>query len=147
MKLHLPLALLSALLSSLISLAVEIPDDYELVKLHSTSDLNPYTSNTSDDKYGFILDSDLVFTPISNTSWTSNTSLCIGGFFHFSSKYIETPVILELKNGKSCVFEQTSSLEFNSFYKLTISSNVSAIKMKTGGSLYLRNINDSIYNK
>lgn len=109
MKLHLPITLLTVLLSAFVAQAVEIPDDYEQIDLWTPSYLNDYTANTSSDKNAFLLWSDISITPTTNTTWTSSTSLINGGNHIFTPAEEATPS-LSFSNGQSQVFRDFSSL-------------------------------------
>lgn len=152
MKLHLPITLLTVLLSAFVAQAVEIPDDYEQIDLWTPSYLNDYTANTSSDKNAFLLWSDISITPTTNTTWTSSTSLINGGNHIFTPAEEATPS-LSFSNGQSQVFRDFSSLTFDSIAKLTLDSNNSTYTVKDttagggavrGNSIIINNTNASI---
>lgn len=122
MKPHLPITLLIALLVSINVHAVEIPDGYEHVDLWTPSYLNDYTSNTTTDKYAFVLWSDVSITPTTNTTWTSSTPLINGGNLIFTQAEDAKPS-LSFNNGNSQVFNGFSSLVFDTLPYLKIDSN------------------------
>ena len=148
MKPHLPIIVLIALLGTFVAKAVNIPDDYEHVDLMTSADLDAYTSNTTDDKYAFILWSDINFTPTTNASWTVSTPLVTGGALIYTTTEGYAPVALSFNGNKSFVFLLPSNLSFDTLSNLTISnqSEVSmgcnAINLGSVGKLYIKNVND-----
>ncbi len=154
MKPHLPITLLISLLVSINVHAVEIPDGYEQVDLWTPSYLNDYTSNTTSDKYAFILWSDVNITPTTNTTWTSSTPLINGGNHIFTPAEEASPSLI-FSNGQSQVFRDFSSLTFDTIAKLAIDSNNSTYTVEdttTGGGairgskLIINNTNAEIAN-
>ena len=152
MKLHLPITLLTVLLSAFVAQAVEIPDDYEQIDLWTPSYLDDYISNTADDKNAFILWTDVAITPTTNTTWTSATPLINGGKLIFTKAEAAVPS-LSVSNGQSQVFSDFSSLVFDTIDKLTIDSNNSTYTVKDetagggairGSKLIISNTNASI---
>ena len=148
MKPHLPIIVLIALLGTFVAKAVNIPDDYERIDLMTSADLDAYTSNTADDKYAFILWSDINFTPTTNASWTVSTPLVTGGALIYTTTEGYAPVALSFNGNKSFVFQLPSNLSFDTLSNLTISnqSEVSmgynAINLGSVGKLYIKNVND-----
>jgi len=147
MKLHLPIVVLTALLGSFVTHAVDIPADYELIPLSSSGDLNNYASNTEDDKYAFCISTDVSFTPTTNPAWTSTTPLVTGGSHIYTTAEGYVPVALSFKGGQSTVFYLPNNLSFDTFSNLTVScqsesSNGNAIYLGTNGKLYIRNVKD-----
>ena len=146
MKLHLPLVLLSALLGAFVVQAVEIPDDYEQIDLWAPSYLDDYTANTADDKYAFILWTDVNFTPTTNPTWTSSAPLVKGGNLLFTTADGYAPRALSFSNGTYSVFEHPTSLTFDTLSNLSINgqSGLAAVNLDTSGKLYIRNVNDDV---
>ena len=147
MKPHLPLTLLVSLLGSFVSLAVEIPDNYEQIDLWTPSYLNDYISNTEEDNYAFILWTDVDITPTTNPTWTSSTPLVTGGNLIFSTAEGYDPVALSFGGGQSAVFDQLRSLTFDTFSNLAItnqscSRNDSSINLGMNGTLTITNVQD-----
>lgn len=151
MKLHLPITLLTVLLSAFVAQAVEIPDDYEQIDLWTPSYLDDYISNTADDKNAFILWTDVAITPTTNPTWSSSTPLVTGGNLIFTTAEGYAPVAISFGGGQSTVFEQPASLTFDTLSNLTISNQTgsndgAAIDLGPTGSLSIRNVNDGIDN-
>ncbi len=151
MKLHLPITLLTVLLSAFVAQAVEIPDDYEQIDLWTPSYLDDYISNTADDKNAFILWTDVAITPTTNPTWSSSTPLVTGGNLIFTTAEGYDPVAISFGGGQSTVFEQPASLTFDTLSNLTISNQTgsndgAAIDLGPTGSLSIRNVNDGIDN-
>ncbi len=148
MKLHLPITLLTALLGAFAAQAVEIPDDYEQIDLRTTNNLDDYTSNTAEDKYAFILRTDLDFTPTTNTTWTSSTPLVDGGNLLFTSADGFDLRALSFSNGSNSVFYQPTTLTFDTLSNLTIKGqgDKPAVDLGEFGTLYIRNVNDGVDN-
>ncbi len=146
MKLHLPITLLTALLGAFAAQAVEIPDDYEQIDLWTTSYLDDYISNTTEDEYAFILWTDLDFTPTTNTTWTSSTPLVKSGNLLFTTADGYDPLGLSFSNGSNSVFYQPTTLTFDTLSNLTITNQSGAPAVDLGGSgkLYIRNVNDGV---
>ena len=149
MKLHLPITLLTSMLGAFVVQAVEIPDDYEQIDLWTTGYLDDYTANTSDDSYAFILWTDVDFTPITNTTWTSSKPLVTGGNLIFTTADGYDPLALSFGGGASTVFDQPESLTFDTLSNLTISNQTGnnsggTIDLGTHGKLYIHNVNDGI---
>lgn len=151
MKPHLPIILLSALLGTFTTQAVEIPDDYEQIDLWTPSYLDDYTTNTADDKNAFILWTDVAFTPTTNPTWTSSKPLVTGGNLIFTTAEGYDPVAISFSGGASSVFKQPVSLTFDTLSNLTIttqtgSTDGAAIDLDLFGTLSIRNVNDGIDN-
>ena len=150
MKLHLPIAILATLLSltSITSVqAADIPADYEQVDLWTPGYLNDYTASDAAAKCAFILWSDTAFTPQTNTTWTDSQSLVTGREHIFTTAEGYDPAALSFTGGASTVFEQPTSLVFDTLSHLNISnqtggSNGGAIDLGANGTLSIQNIND-----
>lgn len=145
MKPHLSIALLSFLSVASLAQAVEIPDGYEQINLKAYSYLRNYTSNTADDMYAFLLCSDMAFTPATNTTWTSSSPLVKGGNLLFTKAEGYDSIALSFSNGSYSVFENPTSLTFDTLSNLTITSQKSeaaAVDMDVAGQLHIRNVSD-----
>lgn len=150
MKPHLPIAILATLLSSFsISSvqAVDIPSDYEQVDLWTPGYLDDYTASDAAAKCAFILWSDTVFTPQTNTTWTDSQALVTGREHIFTTAEGYTPAALSFTAGASTVFEQPTSLVFDTLSHLNISNQTGsnsggAIDLGTGGTLSIKNVSD-----
>lgn len=151
MKPHLPIIVLIALLGAFVAKAVNIPDDYEQIDLMTSADLDAYTSNTTDDKYAFILNSDLSVTPTSNSLWSATNPLITGGKLLFTTKSGSAPIELSFYNGSSSVFYIPTSITIDNIENLTISQQTSdaefgSINLGASGKLYIQNVSDGISN-
>ena len=151
MKLHLPLLLLTSLVSSLAAHsthAAEIPADYESIDLWIPDMLEDYRASDSTGKYAFILWTDMEFTPQTSTSWGASTPLITGGNHIFTTSEGYAPMALSFTSGDSKVFQQVSCLTFDTLSKLTFSnlkdSNYGAAINLGSGSLYIHNVTDGI---
>lgn len=147
MKPHLPITLLTALFGAVVAQAVEIPDGYEQIDLYVPSYLDDYTSNSSTDKNAFILWSDVSITPTTNRTWTSATPLINGGNHIFTKAEEATPT-LSFADGQSKVFNNFSTLVFDSIDELRIDNNKSSYTAKdtTGGGGAIKGGNLDVYN-
>lgn len=154
MKPHLPIAILTTLFSafSISSVrAVDIPADYEQVDLWTPGYLDDYTASDATAKCAFILWSDTAFTPQTNTTWTDSQSLVTGREHIFTTAEGYPPASLSFTGGSSTVFEQPSSLVFDTLSHVNISnqtgnSNGAAINLGTSGKLTIRNVDDGMKN-
>ena len=150
MKLHLPLLLLTSLVSSLAAHsthAAEIPADYESIDLWIPDMLEDYKASDSTGKYAFILWTDMEFTPQTSTSWGASTPLITGGNHIFTTSEGYAPMALSFTSGDSKVFQQVSCLTFDTLSKLNISaqsetSHGGSINLKTSGNLTIQHIDD-----
>ncbi|MEE1264655.1 MAG: hypothetical protein UHH87_00015 [Akkermansia sp.] len=150
MKLHLPLLLLTSLVSSLAAHsthAAEIPADYESIDLWIPDMLEDYRASDSTGKYAFILWTDMEFTPQTSTSWGASTPLITGGNHIFTTSEGYVPMALSFTSGDSKVFQQVSCLTFDTLSKLNISaqsetSHGGSINLGTSGNLTIQHIDD-----
>lgn len=120
---YLPIILLSALLGTFTTQALEITDDYEQIDLWAPSYLDDYTTNTADDKNAFILCTDVAFTPTTNPTWTSSNPLVTGGNLIFTTAEGYDPVALSFSGGQYQVFSDISSLTLKKLSAVKISNN------------------------
>ncbi len=145
MKPHLPITLLTVLLSTFAAQAVEIPDSYEQIDLKTSSDLDDYLSNSADNNYAFLLQANVDFTPTSNTTWNASTPLIKGGNLLFTTDESDTPAALSFINGQSTAFAQVNSQAFDTISNLTFTNNHGgAFLLGNYAKLHIRNIKDEI---
>lgn len=150
MKPHLPIAILTTLLSltSITSVqAADIPADYEQVDLWTPGYLDDYTASDAAAKCAFILWSDTAFTPQTNTTWTDSQALVTGREHIFTTAEGYDPAALSFTGGASKVFQQVSCLTFDTLSKLNISaqsetSHGGSINLETSGNLTIQHIDD-----
>lgn len=148
MKLHLPLVLLAALLSTYVQ-AAEIPENYEQIDLWASDYIDDYVSNTVDNCYAFILYTDLNFTPESNISWTDSAPLVTGGNLIFFTAEGMAPTSLCFSDGQSGAFYRSKTLTFDTLYKLSF-TNIKrdgegiAVQLGGCGELHINNVTDNI---
>lgn len=148
MKLHLPLVLLAALLNTFYVQATEILQNYEQIDLWASDYLEDYVSNTADDRYAFILYTDINFNPTNNASWTSSVPLVTGGNLLFTTADGMSPTSLYIKNGQSGAFYRSKTLTFDTLSKLSF-TNIKrdgegiAVQLGGCGELHINNITDN----
>ena len=150
MKLHLPLLLLTSLVSSLAAHsthAAEIPADYESIDLWIPDMLEDYRASDSAENCAFILWTDMEFTPETSPGWTSSTPLITGRNHIFTTAEGYDPMSLSFTGGSSKVFDQVTSLTFDTLSKLNISnqginSAYGCIILNSAGKLVIHRVDD-----
>lgn len=151
MKLHLPITLLLTVLGSFAVHAIELSDDYVQIELLDTGYLYYHQVNTSEDKYAFALQSDLAFSPTTNTYWDKDTPLVKGGDLIFTTTEGSDLVALKFIGSGyiSSVFYNPKNLTFDTLSNLTFKDNIydGAIYLNDdSGSVYIRNVDDGVDN-
>ena len=147
MKLHLPITLLTAVLTTFIALpaqAVEAPEGYTTTYLNSPGTLENYSTLTSYERIAFILEDSQEITPTGADYWTSSTPLISGGNVFFGSNNSDSPVALSFKDGNGPAFYGLDALTFDTLSNLTFSTitdNDAAIRV-ANGTLTITNVND-----
>lgn len=150
MQLHLPKLLLSAVLTACCAFstqAVEIPADYEQIDLWIPDYLHDYRASDSAEKCAFILWTDMEFSPETSPGWTSSTPLITGRNHIFTTAEGYDPMSLSFTGGSSKVFNQVTSLAFDTLSHLNISNqtgstNGGCINLGTSGKLTIQRVND-----
>lgn len=150
MKLHLPLLLLTSLVSTLAAHsthAAEIPADYESIDLWIPDMIEDYRASDSAEKCAFSLWTDMEFSPETSPGWTSSTPLITGRNHIFTTAEGYDPMSLSFTGGSSKVFNQVTSLAFDTLSHLNISNqtgstNGGCINLGTSGKLTIQRVND-----
>lgn len=139
MKLHLPLALLMAVVAASSSLAAEIPSSYTQIDLWDSYELESYTTNEVTDYYAFNMYLDTYYSP---------APLISGGNLYFTTAEGMSPVSLYFEDSQSGAFYRSKTLTFDTLNKLTF-SNIKrdgegiAVQLGGCGELHINNVTDN----
>ena len=138
MKLHLPLALLMAVVAASSSLAAEIPSSYTQIDLWDSYELESYTTNEVTDYYAFNMYLDTYYSP---------APLISGGNLYFTTAEGMSPVSLYFEDSQSGAFYRSKTLTFDTLNKLTF-TNIKrdgegiAVQLGGCGELHINNVTD-----
>lgn len=139
MKLHLPFALLMAVVAASSSLAAEIPSSYTQIDLWDSYELESYTTNEVTDYYAFNMYLDTYYSP---------APLISGGNLYFTTAEGMSPVSLYFEDSQSGAFYRSKTLTFDTLNKLTF-SNIKrdgegiAVQLGGCGELHINNVTDN----
>lgn len=139
MKLHLPFALLMAVVASFSSFAAEIPSTYTQINVWDGYELESYTTNEVTDYYAFNMYLDTYYSP---------APLISGGNLYFTTVEGMSPVSLYFEDSQSGAFYRSKTLTFNTLNKLTF-SNIKrdgegiAVQLGGCGELHINNVTDN----
>ena len=137
MKLHLPIVLLSAVLTACCAFsaqAIDIPDTYEQVDIWDSGYLSDYASNASTDYIAFLLGQDIV---------VSSDITMDGGNLLFTSSDGLPSVSLEFTGGDAPALSNQSSLVFDTLSGLSFTSYMNSAII-TSGNMVIQNVTDGV---
>lgn len=141
MKPHLPITLLSALMSSFVAQAVEIPVDYSLINIGNITSLENYLNNLTEDNLAFLLRRQIECSPSTIETWASSP-LFNGGNLLFCSNNTSSPVELSFKDGNYSAFQKQGELTFDTLSNLTFSGIKGGAILSD--SVSIKNVNDYV---
>ncbi len=139
MKLHLPFALLMAVVASFSSFAAEIPSTYTQIDVWDSYELESYASNEVTDYYAFNMYLDTYYSP---------APLISGGNLYFTTAEGMSPVSLYFEDSQSGAFYRSKTLTFDTLNKLTF-TNIKrdgegiAVQLGGCGELHINNVTDN----
>ena len=105
--------------------------------------LDDYRASDSYEKCAYFLWTDIEFTPETTPGWTASTPLITGRNHFFTTTERSAPMSLCFTGGTSKVFDQVTSLTFDTLSKLNISNhcdstNGGSINLSTSGKLSIQ---------